>query len=620
MLRETASRSDMRYTVLACFPLLTSLFLTSSAGAVTLYVSPSGTWTPPYCMTRDTPCTLASAASAAVAGDTVVLTDGVYKESLNVVNSGTSEAWITFQADECSTPIIEGPGVGPNEDVQDNGVGSSTAHYVRFKGIVARGWNIGFGNGWVGGRDTEDVSNGHWEIEHCVSYSNGRTGFTFFSAESFSLKHSISAHNGSSVLHSWSSGVTLLEAMGTGNVVDGNVSFENTDRQNYTDGSGFIVDEQSNDATFINNIAFGNAGSCLRLTRSSGTRFINNTCYHNSQFGSLATGPTNPGEVYFSNGGVTLERVTFMNNVIVGTGESPAGPDPVVNQPSSGWTNNVVTEGQTTVFVDPGGTNPNLVPASSASNLIGQGTSGNGAPTTDIGFDPKCIVKRTPVMVGQVAAEPWWQYDVDIDYIKSIGGVARCFSPKARSGAPDMGAYSAGTVTTSTPGNCTPPVVGMGGMGGATGMGGTGGGPGTGGANPGGTNATGAGGSGAGGAGNAAGAPVSGGTNGTAGSPVGAGGTAPTGQGGAVAAGGTPPATGGTSTGGISAGGISTGGSATASGGSSSNAAGAAGSPDDPGGCGCRLGEQGDPVKSRAVLGLLGLGALGLLRRRRSRG
>ena len=89
------------------------------------------------------------------------------------------------------------------------------AEYVRFKGIVVRGWNIGFGNGWAGGVDEDTESNGHWEIENCISYSNGRTGFTFFSATNFTLKHSISAHNGSSTAHSWSSGVTLFEAEGT---------------------------------------------------------------------------------------------------------------------------------------------------------------------------------------------------------------------------------------------------------------------------------------------------------------------------------------------------------------------------------------------------------------------
>ena len=78
--------------------------------------------------------------------------------------------------------------------------------------------------------------------------------------------------------------------------------------------------------------------------------------------------------------------------------------------------------------------------------LTGKGGTGSAVPATDIGLDPKCIVKRTPVMVGQVARVSTWQYDVDIDYIKSIGGVAKCFNAKTRSGTPDVGAYRAGAV------------------------------------------------------------------------------------------------------------------------------------------------------------------------------
>ncbi len=435
-----------------------TLFVSSIASAKTLYVSPTGT-EDDDCSSRRNACSLGAGAYTAAAGDTVVLMDGIYQEPLYVANSGTSDAWITFEADECATPIIEGEGAGPNDDVQSSGVGSSEGEYLRFRGIVSRGWNIGFGNAWAGGTESDEVSNGHWEIENCISYSNGRTGFTFFSAEGFKLRHSISAHNGSSAVHSWSSGVTLFEAEGTDNLVEGTISFENTDAERHTDGSGFIVDEESNNATFINNIAFGNGGSCLRLTKSSGTRFVNNTCYHNSQFGGQATGPNNPGELYFTNSGVTIQGVTFVNNIIAGTGQSPAGPQPVVNQPQSGWMNNLVTTGDVSFFTDAGGMNPNFVPAMGASEVIGAGSAGGNAPADDIGFDPKCLVKRTPVMVGAVAAESWWQFDIDIDYIKSIGGVAACFNPATRTGNPDLGAYSTATVTTVEPGSCIPPVI-----------------------------------------------------------------------------------------------------------------------------------------------------------------
>jgi len=595
------------------FPLAV-LVAVSTADAATLYVSPFGSETSD-CASRETACSLAAAASTAVAGDTVVLMHGTYYEPLYVVNSGTSSAWITFEADECATPIIEGEGSGPNDDTQTSGVGSSEAEYVRFRGIVSRGWNIGFGNGWAGGTDSDEVSNGHWEIEHCISYSNGRTGFTFFSAEGFNLRNSISAHNGSSVLHSWSSGVTLFEAMGSANSVEGTISFENTDAERHTDGSGFIVDEESNNATFINNIAFGNGGSCLRLTKSSGTRFINNTCYHNSQFGSLATGPSNPSELYFTNGGVTQQNVTFMNNIIAGTGQAPAGSQPVVNQPPSGWTNNVVTTGSVSFFVDPDGTNPSFVPANGATQLIGAGSGGNGVPTNDIGFDPRCIVKRTPVMVGSVARESWWQYDVDIDYIESIGGVAACFNPATRPGTPDIGAYQAGNVTTATPGNCVPiipePTGGAGGVAGAAGAAGSGGVGGMGGTGTGGID-TGMGGTGTGGIGT--------GTGGTGTGGIGTGGTGTGGIGtgtGGMGTGGI-----GTGTGGIGTGGIGMGVGGTGTGGLGAGVGGGAGFGMDSSeptskdaGCACRVAPVPGQRGWLAALGVLGVGLLARRRR-----
>ncbi len=126
---------------------LAVIALTRVASAATWYVSPTGTGVPdggvPNCSSRATPCDLPSAAAGAIAGDTVILMDGVYKTQLVVANSGTSSAWITFQADTCATPIIQGPGVGPTDTNQATGVGSSTSTYVRFVGIVSTGWSAG---------------------------------------------------------------------------------------------------------------------------------------------------------------------------------------------------------------------------------------------------------------------------------------------------------------------------------------------------------------------------------------------------------------------------------------------------------------------------------------------
>ena len=87
------------------FSLVTRLAV-SPAGAETLYVTPTGTEAGD-CATRAAPCSLAAAASAAAAGDMVVLMDGIYREAPYAVNSGTSEAWITFEADERATRLDE---------------------------------------------------------------------------------------------------------------------------------------------------------------------------------------------------------------------------------------------------------------------------------------------------------------------------------------------------------------------------------------------------------------------------------------------------------------------------------------------------------------------------------
>jgi parallel beta-helix repeat protein len=420
--------------------------------------------------------------------------------------------------------------------------------------------------------------------------------------------------------------VTLFEATGT-LLIEGNVSFENTDAQKHTDGSGFIGDEGSNGATFVNNIAFGNSGSCLRLTKSSGTRFINNTCYRNSQFGSMATGPSNPGELYFTNAGVTVQGVTFTNNAIVGTGQAPAGSQPVQNMPTTGWSNNVVTTGSPTFFTAPTGANPSFVPASGDTMLTGKGASGSGVPTADIGLDPKCIVKRTPIMVGQVARVSTWQYDVDIDYIKSIGGVAKCFNPKARSGTPDIGAYRPGTVTTVTPASCVAPPVGgtsgtggtvgtggaggRGGAGGTGGRGGTGGGAaGTAGGGTGGTTSTGASGTGGGAAG------MGGGSSGAAGTGQAGGGGTAAGMG-SAGSGGVAGSLGGSPGRGGSPGGA---GAPAAGSGGSPGAAGSGGStPGEPAGCGCHVSQSLDGSRTLTALAFLAIGAGAIRRRRRAR-
>jgi MYXO-CTERM domain-containing protein len=614
----------MRKPILLGSSLLAATVFASTAHAAnTYYVAPTGVSTND-CMTRGTPCDLDTGAKTAMAGDTVVLMDGTYTSGLYPANSGTADAWITFQADQCALPIIQGVGADPLADNQDSGVYSSTSTYVRFVGIVARGWSTGFGNGWTGTDTT--TSNGHWEIIDCIADSNGRTGFTFFSAEGIHLKNSISAHNGSSILESWSSGITLYEAQGGAgaSIVEGNISFENMDNHDvaqapnergaHSDGSGFIIDEYSDGATFVDNLAFGNGGSCLRLTKSSNAKFVNNTCYHNAQ-DTRDAGPTNPSEIYFTDDACRM-GATMANNVFVATGTGP-GAAASYGKPTSGWTNNIEKTGSVTYFTAPDGNNPDFSLASGATDLVGKGMASADVPKSDVGFDPKCIVKKTPTPIGMMTSGSWWAYSIDYDYIKSVGGVAGCFNPKMRGTAVDIGAYVNGTITVKTD-KCVPPPIpvpvgGAGGMGSA-GMtsttGGTGnvGGMGT---STGGTNTS------------AGGAPSTGGSATTAGTPGTATGGTSSATGGTTsshAGSGTTGTSGGAPSG--SVGGSSNTGAQPGSGGTNSGTSGSAGSGGSGGsssGCGCRVASETSNTASLAGLGLFVLGLVGLERRRRGR-
>jgi MYXO-CTERM domain-containing protein len=565
-----------------------------------------------------------------MAGDTVILMDGIYSTGLNIANSGTASAWITFKADDCSTPIIQGPGAGPMDDNQDTGVYSATATYVRFDGIVSQGWSTGFGNGWTGNVATD--SNGNWDIENCIGDMNGRTGFTFFSATGLTLKHSIAAHNGSSQIHSWSSGVTLYSSPG-GDVLEGNVSFENMDGQKHTDGSGFIADQSSDSASFVNNLAFGNGGSCLRMTLSKNIQFINNTCYHDSQddADTSSTGPTDPDEVYFTNAPsdtVTITGISFINNVLVARGSGP-GMKTSNYTPTSGWSNNVTSTGTVNYFTGADGTNPDFTIASGGTALVGKGTTGSGVPMDDVGFDSKCVTKKVPVMIGTMASGSWWQYSIDYDYIKSIGGVAKCFNPKTRTGTPDAGSYANGAVTRAPANTCTPPTTGSGGLGagGGSSMGGSAGagasaGMGAGGVATGGTGgmtSTGGTGSPTGGMTSVGGAQNMGaGGAATGGAATGGTGTGGTGTGGGTSSGGS------STTGGTSNGGTSNAGAPPASGGTGNTTNGTGGSfandtTKTTSGCSCRVAGDSPDSASLAGLGLLGLGLFGWRRRRSQR-
>ena len=433
--------TPMKHPILFCASCFAVTSLTQLAHATDYYVASNGTQN--AAGTLAAPFTVNKAASTAKAGDTVYLRGGTYTGSLNPLNSGTASAWITFSAYPGELPIFEGKGTG------GTGIGSSTAQFVRYVGLVARNYSSGgFANGWTGS-DCATMSNGNVQIIDCVADGNGINGMAFYCASNVLIDESIVLHNGNTP-PSWSSGVNLFHVYGdyTTNIVQRTVSFENIDvcgQANCTaptgkssDGSGFILDQNSTGALFANNIGFRNGGSCIRLTNSSGAHLVNNTCYHDGlQPADAQSQPSKPGEIFFSDA-TSKNGATFFNNLGAASGYNN-DQTAFAGQVPAGQSNFAVNSNAATpFFTDPAGTNPNFRLTSAAqTSIVDKGVTTN-APATDIGFDPKCLTKAASTTTG---APAFWQYQVDYAYITSVGGVSGCFKPSARSGAPDIGAY-----------------------------------------------------------------------------------------------------------------------------------------------------------------------------------
>lgn len=423
--RKAPTGRSRRLTPRAALFLLVSS--PSLASAADYFVATSGSDRNPG--TEAAPfASIRQAASVTNPGDNVFIRGGTYTQGVTVARSGSAGAWITFAAYPGEVPVLEGGGGG--------GTGFNIeASFIRVRGLVARNWSAsGFANGW-------DVSPGNVEFIELVAEGNGINGIAFYKATGVRIESCIVAHNGNQQ-PSWSSGVNLFQVGGThaDNVVRGTVSFENIDiSDNHTDGNGFIVDEGSTGALFENNIGFRNGGSCIRLTNSSGSHLINNTCFQNG------LDPNNTpafvaDEIFFSDPTTRIDTVVKNNLAVAVRGKAGLSHD-------SGTGASVF---ESNFVVDDGGASPFFISSTGALDLrvvegsmelIDRGTAVD-APAVDSGFDFRCVRPQG----GQ--ALDWWQYAPDYEYIRAAGGVAACFAPVARplDAGPDIGAYEFGFV------------------------------------------------------------------------------------------------------------------------------------------------------------------------------
>ena len=344
-----------------CLLTLPSVLLTArAAGAADYYASPSGSGST---CSQASPCSAGTAAGKTNPGDTVHLADGTYNTSLLPTRSGNATAWITYAAADGAVPIFMGPG----NDTLSTGVGTSSASYIRFVGLVAQNWGSGFANGWTGSGTTN--SNGNLQFINCIADEDWDNGIALHSAQGFLVQQCIVAHTGFQhrpLLVERRRHVRRRRVRASANVVEQTVAFENMDNQQHTDGSGFISDDNGTGVSFINNICFRNGGSCIRLTTTTSSatnaHIINNTSYGDG-LDPAATGPSTPDEIFFSSA-ATAGGVVMVNNLAVATG---TGGDTaaifVLGTPQQNSNNYTLNNGSTAFWAGRDRDQPRLPPA-----------------------------------------------------------------------------------------------------------------------------------------------------------------------------------------------------------------------------------------------------------------
>lgn len=408
------------------------------------YVSPQGSNAASGAL--DAPFrTIRQGIAVAMPGDTVYVRDGEYvgwENQINPVRAGRADAFITIRNYPGEMPILlpyadmdEAAAFEPFDD-PDDAFADVPIAFIRVQGFVAYQWpTTGFSNGYT--KNSNNI-----EFLYNVADGAGVNGIAFYGGTGVRIENNIVAHNGNRA-PSWSSGINLFSVLGAANVnlVRGNVSFENIDvcgangcnAGQSSDGNGFILDEGAGGAVrFESNLAFRNGGSCLRLTLTPGGQLVNNTCYNNA----LDTGYAFQFGEIFASDAQSRNDVIVRNNLAVGTNGQPALGN--VQGTNANVGGNVTTGIDASVFRDPDGVYPDFRLAGTPQNIV-NAADATATGATDLGFDPRCVVRSDAPIQGVA----FWLYSINYSYIRSVGGVEGCFRPVARAsgGAVDIGAY-----------------------------------------------------------------------------------------------------------------------------------------------------------------------------------
>ncbi|KMQ50769.1 hypothetical protein CHISP_2292 [Chitinispirillum alkaliphilum] len=383
-------------------------------------------------------------------GDTILVREGEYNSPIFITVSGERGNMITLKNYPGELPHLNGWVDGELTDAA--GIQSRSwepreflSHY-RIEGLYISGFRWGgISLNWHTGKDAtagavSETAAKNIEIRHNVVDECGQNGISVFFTEDVIIENNVVSRTGWDTLStSWSSGINLYAAGGT-NIIRNNISFHHVDvSEHHTDGNGFILDLSYDvpDLTRIyNNVAFRNGGSGIVITRSGNYTVVNNTCFengHNIGYGG--------GDFAFSGAESFSGDNVFVNNVGFNglrTALTQWQGD-IFSSPNITVSNNLLYPG---IYGGDRGVDP-MIPEAEDANFYpayNSPLSANGsaiyAPPYDIGFDHRALK-----MITGERRYPWYTHKPDIEFIRDMGGLKKCFYPQSRGGNPSVGAF-----------------------------------------------------------------------------------------------------------------------------------------------------------------------------------
>lgn len=231
-------------------------------------------------------CNLGPAGDQAIAGDVVTVRRGTYTRLhtcsrcydefvFEVVNSGTSDAWITYRAFPGEKVVVSGSG-GVSHGIgvlQDRNFGE-LPRFIRIEGFEVSNFGPDGFCVWV--RSTSDVVISNMDIHDCTLGAVELHDTARVTVENSSVHDN--------AMSGWTSAVDLYKCR-ENNVVRGNRIWNNSDTDAAeTEGHGIIMDvckDYGGSALIENNVIWNNEGWCFVANWSDNSTVRNNTCWKN---------------------------------------------------------------------------------------------------------------------------------------------------------------------------------------------------------------------------------------------------------------------------------------------------------------------------------------------------